>query len=123
MIDGCWALDSDYTTYDRETGARTDYSEWEICFQGDGPGRERMTGRHQSGQTITCAGALSRSFSRDGKLVIEEPGNLQCSNGSYIFRRVITCTVDEAGRADCNTAQPERGTNSDVRLRRKESTP
>jgi len=122
VIDGCWDLDSEYRVTNRRTGAVTEFSEWQICFSPDGTGTERMVGRRGQDR-ITCEGPLSRRFNEEGGLEIVEPRNLGCSNGSEIFRRIVTCTIDENNRADCRSRQPETGSNSPVRLRRAQGTP
>ena len=123
LLDGCWELDSEYRTVNERTSAVTHYSDWTICFEPGGAGRESMIGR-QGSTTITCEGPVTRAFDAEGALLITEPANLPCSNGSHIFRREITCQLDASGRADCSVLQPERSrTRSVVALRRAEGRP
>lgn len=123
ILDGCWELDSEYRTVNEQTRAVTHYSDWTICFEPGGAGRESMIGR-QGSTTITCEGPVTRAFDADGALLIAEPANLPCSNGIQIFRREITCKLDASGRADCSVLQPERGRNgSVVALRRAKGHP
>lgn len=102
VMEGCWELQSQYDVTDRRSGAVTRFREWRICFDASGNGREVM--RATNGQT--CEGRLSGRVG-DGTLTISEPRNLPCSNGFYIYRRDITCSLDAAGTANCSTFQPE----------------
>lgn len=119
MLDGCWSLDSDYRVQDMETGAVTDYTEWNMCFDGAGQGRATM--RATSGST--CEGPIGGRFDGGGRLVLEESGNLGCSDQTAIFRRIITCSLLPDGAADCSSHQPEAGRTVPVRLRRSPGAP
>ena len=64
-----------------------------------------------------CEGRLSGRIA-GGRLDMREPGNLKCSNGSEIFRRDITCSLNAAGLARCTTIQPETNGRGTATLRR-----
>lgn len=116
LLDGCWELDSDYRTQNVRTGRITHFNEWTMCFSGGaGAGRETMTATDGT----TCSGPVSGRFDQDNRLVVREPRNLECSDNSFIYRRIVTCELAENGVANCVTAQPERNTRSEVRLRRR----
>ena len=118
VLEGCWALDSEFRTRDVRTGRVTFYNQWNMCFDANGNGREQM--RATNG--VTCNGPVRGNFSGGGSLVITEPGNLRCSNGSEIFRRVTSCQVNPNGTASCVSRQPDRNTRSPVQLRRSQRT-
>jgi hypothetical protein len=122
ILDGCWELDSDYSTINLRTGVTTYYSDWTICFEPGGGGTERMIGRRGSA-SITCDGPVTRGFDDDGVLRIVEPRNLVCSDRSYIYRREITCSLNAANRAVCTVVQPEVDRTGPVSLRRAEGRP
>lgn len=110
VLDGCWALDSEYGTVDVETGEATRYSEWTICFPpgSEGQGQLRMF----SSNGAECIGAADGAFSSDGTLVIEEAQDLVCSDGYTIFRRQMICGLTPEGTLDCVSEQPERDSGS-----------
>ena len=118
-LQGCWMLDSEYRVQNRETGAITEYSEWTVCFDANGQGRETMRGSDGS----TCEGAVSGSFIPGEALVIDEGDDLPCSNNVAILKRRVTCRLDENQRAVCNSFQPESGSNAEVIMRRAPETP
>lgn len=121
VLDGCWELDSDFRTRDIQTGRITHYTQWEMCFDREGRGRETMTATNGT----TCRGAVSGRFLDRGatgslqRLEVREPGNLRCSDGSYIHQRIITCELAGDGSASCVNFQPETGGRGEVRLRRR----
>ncbi|MGC9420560.1 MAG: hypothetical protein ACP5EN_16475 [Rhodovulum sp.] len=121
VLDGCWELDSDFQTRNIQTGRITHYTRWEMCFDRNGNGRETMTATDGT----TCKGAVFGKFldvagpRGQQRLEVREPGNLQCSNGSYIHQRIITCELVGDGTALCSNFQPETGGRGEVRLRRR----
>ncbi|PTW44316.1 hypothetical protein [Rhodovulum kholense] len=122
VLDGCWELDSDFRTRDIQTGRITHYTQWEMCFDRQGNGRETMTATNGT----TCQGAVSGQFldlsgaaGGDQRLEVREPGNLRCSDGGYIHQRIITCELAGDGSASCVNFQPETGGRGEVRLRRR----
>ncbi len=116
VLEGCWDLDSNYSTQNIRTGRITDYTRWHMCFDDSGRGTQTMQGTDGS----TCQGPVEGRFDDEGRLVIDDGAPLPCSSGSQIFRRVTTCLLDDTGRADCLSEQPfdTRGGSSDVGLRR-----
>lgn len=114
LLEGCWALDSRFTTRNQQTGVQSRYSVWEMCFDGSGVGVEEM----QADNGNTCRGPISGQFADDGRLVLEQPGNLQCSDGGFIYRMISRCTLNSDGTASCAVMQPEPGSSSNVAFRR-----
>lgn len=103
VMQGCWQLSSDYQVREIRTGRITAFRHWRICFDKDGNGTQEM--RATNG--VTCEGRISGRLPGDGRLTMREPGNLKCDNNSEIYRRDITCSLDKAGNARCETYQPE----------------
>lgn len=113
VMEGCWELSSQYDVRDIRTGQVTSFRSWQICFDAAGNGREVM----RATDGTRCEGRLSGNIA-DGRLDMREPGNLQCSNGSEIFRRDIRCALDAGGSANCTTYQPETNGRGNAKLRR-----
>lgn len=114
VMKGCWQLVSVYKTSNIRTGRLTTFKDWRVCFDGNGNGRQTM--RATNG--VTCDGTMRGRIDNRKRLVMRESGNLMCSNGSYIYRRNITCNLDSAGRANCVSLQPEVGGRGTATLRR-----
>lgn len=114
VMEGCWQLSSDYTVREINTGAITRFRYWRICFDKNGNGTEVM----RSTNGVRCQGRLTGRMPGNGRLTMREPGNLQCDNNSSIFRRDITCRLDNRGNANCDTYQPETNGRSNATLRR-----
>lgn len=114
LLEGCWELDSRFVTTNRQTGEQSRYNNWSMCFDGGGNGREEM--RADNGNT--CSGSVTGSFNASGALVIEEPGNLQCSDGGFVYRLSSQCTLNDNGTASCTVSQPEVGGTTKVEFRR-----
>ena len=114
VMEGCWQLSSNYAVREINTGEITRFKYWRICFDRNGNGTEIM----RSTNGVRCEGRLKGRMPGNGKLTMREPGNLQCDNDSSIFRRDITCTLDDRGTAQCNTYQPETQGSSAATLRR-----
>ncbi|PJE36262.1 hypothetical protein CVM52_12840 [Pseudooceanicola lipolyticus] len=112
-MEGCWQLSSDYDVRDIRSSRVTRFRYWQICFDANGNGREEM----RATDGTRCRGSLSGRLS-NGRLTMREPGNLQCDNGSEIFRRDITCALDARGNANCDTYQPEINGRGSAVLRR-----
>jgi len=113
-MDGCWELDSELKTQDVVTGEITNFNRWDVCFNARGQGHERL--RATNG--VTCQGPVEGSFNRAGALIINEPGDVRCTNSMRIYRRRLTCTLDNAGHANCDGYQPAHNNHSSSRLRR-----
>lgn len=114
LLEGCWALDSRFSTRDRETGQQTRYTTWEMCFDDAGNGTEEM--RADNGNI--CRGPVRGTFDGAGRLFIEEPDDLQCSDGGFIYRLQSRCTLRADGTASCAVTQPEPGSSTTVDFRR-----
>lgn len=113
VMEGCWELQSDYQVRDVDTGDIVQFNHWRICFDENGNGREEM----RATDGTLCEGVLTGAIG-DGRLTMREPGKLQCDAGWFIFRRDITCALDAAGAAQCETFQPEINGRSSATLRR-----
>ena len=113
-MEGCWALDSEYVIRDRNTGAPSPQQEWRVCFDAEGRGTQIM----KSEDGVRCDGTMTGTFDAQGRLVMREPGNLQCSGGVFIYERETTCTLNEQGEAVCESRQPETGGAGTVRLKK-----
>jgi len=113
-MEGCWQLSSNYAVREINTGQITRFKYWRICFDKNGNGTEIM----RSTNGVRCEGRLKGKMPGNGKLTMREPGNLQCDNQSSIFRRDITCSLDNNGNAQCDTYQPETKGRSAATLRR-----
>lgn len=114
VLEGCWTLESSFTTTNTTTGVQSRYTDWEMCFDRSGNGTEEM--RADTG--TTCAGTLTSQFDDTGQLRIIQPGNLQCSDGAYIFRMESACTLNPNGTASCAVRQPESGASATIEFRR-----
>ena len=113
-MEGCWLLSSDYAVREIRTGEITRFRYWRICFDRNGRGTEEM----RSTTGVVCKGRLSGRMPGNGRLLMSEPGDLRCDNDSSIFRREITCRLDDRGRAQCDTYQPETNGRGAATLRR-----
>ena len=117
LLEGCWSLASDYRLEDRESGTVTEVESWRMCFDAEGSGDQQLA----QSNGATCEGEVTAYFDDDGRLRINDQANVQCT-GSYIYRRVMTCTLEPNGEAACRSRQPERGQGaSSVRIVRRES--
>lgn len=114
VLEGCWELDSDLSIENVQTGALTRFTQWNMCFDATGDGTERMTATNG----VSCEGPVNGSFDVAGRLAIREPGDLTCSDNSFIYQRDLACSLNDNGLASCVVAQPELDRNSTVRLRR-----
>ncbi len=104
VLEGCWDLDSPDRTRNEQTGVITHYDKWHICFDESGAGTEEMLAT--DGRT-TCNGPVSGLFNENGQLVIEEHANLPCSNNTYIYRRIVSCTLGNDNTASCISTTPD----------------
>lgn len=114
LLDGCWVLDSFFSTVNRQTGHRSNYNHWQMCFDTHGVGIEEM--KSDSGNT--CKGDVTAFFGTDGLLQIEEPKDLSCSDGATIFRMVSRCSLDDDNIANCMVSQPATGGSTNATFRR-----
>ena len=114
MLEGCWALDSNYRLRDKDTGAISTVSSWNMCFDANGIGNQTL--RFDDG--TTCRSGTSARFNSVGQLEIRDDANVHCSDQSYIYKRIMTCDHQSDGTASCQSTQPELGSRStEVRIR------
>ncbi len=114
MLEGCWQLDSHYQTQDVRTGEVSTVSGWNMCFEADGVGSQNL----QFDDGRTCRSGTTARFNAAGQLEIRDNSNVNCSDQSYIYRRVMTCDLQPDGTASCLSRQPSReGGSSHVRIR------
>ena len=117
LLEGCWSLGSDYTLRNRSTGVVTRVDSWEMCFDAEGSGEQQFAlsdGRE-------CEADVTAEFLEDGRLRISDRENVQCTRGTYIFRRIIDCELEQNGEAACEARQPETSSRSNVRISRRAS--
>ncbi len=118
LLDGCWSLASDLSFEDIDTGALNVAVSWEMCFDSQGRGDQEIV----MSDGATCGGQVTARFLEDGRLRIEDQGDVHCSDEFYIFRRTITCELEPGGEAACRSVQPEIDDDiSDVRIVRRTS--
>lgn len=116
VLEGCWQLEQSLTFENLDTSEETLFDDWQMCFDENGQGQQTMS---SADRTITCADDAPGTFDGSGLLVISESQNLQCSDGSYIYRRDINCTIDDEGFLSCRARQPEiNREGSPFRMRR-----
>lgn len=114
LLEGCWALNSNYQVTNVQTGIVSTFNEWTMCFDAQGSGNQTMTATNGT----TCSGAVNGSFVASGRLAIAEPGNLACSDNTFIYQRDLACALSSDGLASCEVVQPELNRRSTVQLRR-----
>ena len=117
LLEGCWSLASDYSLQDRNTGTVTRVATWEMCFDAEGRGEQRLV--QTDGRE--CTGDVTASFGEDGRLRVNDQANVRCTGGFYIYRRTLICTLEPNGEAACQSRQPKIGGSSRVRITRRES--
>ena len=119
MFYGCWNLDTTYRTRNIDTGTIRTYRQWQMCFDTQGNGRQRM----RADDGTVCEGTVQAQYAGTGSLGLIEPGNLACSDGGYIHQRQISCVSAAGGRASCETLQPETGGAATVGFERSAPRP
>ena len=112
LLEGCWSLSSDYSVRNDRTGVVTQVDSWEMCFDAEGRGEQKF--RLSDGRE--CEANVTAEFLDDGRLRINDEDNVQCTRGSYIYRRVIDCELEPNREAACETRQPGRRGTSNVRI-------
>lgn len=118
VLDGCWQLQQSLTFRYLDTGHETTFDRWQMCFDTQGNGSQIMT---STDGRVVCEGNVPGDFSSSGSLRITEPGNLQCNDGTFIYRRDITCDIDESGFLACQAKQPEVSSeNEPFRMQREQ---
>ena len=104
-LKNCWKLTGDqYEIEDVNTGSITTFHNWELCFDENGAGNQKLVST-----SINCSGNITAKFNDDGSLQILDETDVNCSNQSIIFRREMKCTLNLAGRAKCGAYQPGQG--------------
>ncbi|MEM9968004.1 MAG: hypothetical protein AAF755_07895 [Pseudomonadota bacterium] len=121
VLEGCWYLDSDYRTRNLETGRVLRAVSWQACFDETGKGTHQI----QMEDGTSCTGPLTGGFNDGGRLIMQDGEEMQCSDGSFIYKREITCSLDATGRAQCVSVQPTspQPGQASVGLRRATGTP
>ena len=104
-LKNCWNLKGDqYEIENVNTGSITTFHSWELCFDENGIGNQKLVSN-----SINCSGNITAKFNDDGSLQISDETDVNCSNQSIIFRREMKCTLDLAGKAKCGAYQPGQG--------------
>lgn len=116
VLEGCWALDTDYTLYSRQTGDPVYFEDWQMCFDGRGNGTQTF----QTTSGMRCEGEAKGTFDGSGSLLIDDLRDVPCTMQSKIIRRITTCTIDTVGNATCGSTEYDNrtGHTSAVGLRR-----
>ncbi len=117
LLEGCWSLSSDYRLRNTRTRVVTAVDTWEICFDANGRGRQTLV------QTdgMRCEGPMRARFRRDGRLRIDDVGDLPCTGNIIVHERRMTCELEAGGEAACVATQEETGSRSNVRITRRAS--
>ena len=123
LLDGCWILDGEeYVVANIDTRVKRRFTEWEMCFDANGRGKQTLRGRDDGSlDSVLCNGRTQAAFDGQGRLVLSDPAGVRCDDNTYILRRVITCELVE-DTAQCSSVQPGSSDPSrthQVRLKRK----
>ncbi len=81
----------------------------------DDKGKGKVTFTQQNG--ATCE-APAEAHWDNGKLMIEEKSNPQCSDGRTYARNIVNCDVGQDGTAQCSGSQPGDKRSYDVQIGR-----
>ena len=109
FLNDCWVLKGSELKFRDVITSEISYSSaMEICFDENGKGSETL---ELNGSE--CVGDASATFASDGALTIEEQDNLACSDGHVIYKRIITCKIDDTAVASCRSYQPYSGANDE----------
>lgn len=115
LLEGCWELDQIYKLRDINTNEMSEFRDWQVCFDSEGQGTQTL----RSTRGVTCESPIAGSFEDGGRLMLRDPGNVPCSDNSFIFRRDITCTLNAERAVQCTDWQPEiRSGSPSFRMRR-----
>jgi hypothetical protein len=115
LLEGCWELDSDLSFIDRVTNELREAEGWNMCFDAQGNGSQTLS---LAGDVTCSSDRVSAAFDASGDLVIRDNADLECSDNTYVFERIITCALAVDGTAACQSRQPETGSQSSLSLRR-----
>lgn len=112
-MQGCWALDSNYSVRNINTDAITHFNQWQICFEGNGRAESKLV----STNGITCQSSVTSHFNAPGRLHFEDVSDAQCSNNSIVFRNTAECSLNAMAEASCTVHQPETNSRDTVQFR------
>lgn len=103
-LKNCWELVGDnYEVSDIDDPEDiTVYHTWKLCFDEKGNGKQSLISTSN-----TCESAVLAEFSDDGSLKILDNENVSCSDDSFIYRREMSCSLDNSGKAKCGAYQAE----------------
>jgi hypothetical protein len=113
FLEGCWELDTDYQVQHAQTGEISRAESWQVCFDAAGAGRQTLV----FDDGTQCTGPMLGSFAEQGRLQLQDDGNLRCDNDTYIYERLLTCERADPATAQCDSFQPETGGRDDVVFR------
>ena len=112
VLEGCWDLSSDYHVKDIISGEIIGVESWEMCFDSQGNGDQQIV----MSNGAECTADTQASFVEDGRLQISDLDDVQCTDGSYIYRRFMHCELEPNGEAACISQQPETGSRFELRI-------
>jgi hypothetical protein len=115
LLNGCWELDSDLRFIDDLTQELRATDAWTMCFDAAGNGSQILS---LDGVISCTSDKVSAAFDAAGELIVRDNANVQCSDNSFIYERVISCALADDGTAACESRQPETGSRSRLSLRR-----
>ncbi len=113
FLEGCWELQTDYRVEHVETHEIRQARSWEACFDADGKGRQTLT----FDDGTECTGPMLGQFGADGRLQLDDTGDLPCADGFQIFERHTSCERVDALHARCDQHQPRTDWRGDVIFR------
>ena len=113
LLDGCWSLVSDYLIRDIETGRTRPVTNWQVCFDESGQGRQTL----DLSDGTRCTARVNAHFEGAEALRIDDLDNVPCSDGSFIYRRENTCSRISDDRAQCFSYPPKSGVRARVSFR------
>jgi hypothetical protein len=115
LLEGCWELETDYRIRWPGMGRVTNVTNWTMCFDAQGQGNQTLLlsdGRR-------CGSAISGGFTAQGRLRLQDAGNVPCGPDSFIHERRIDCERVDAARAQCTTSQAASGGHANASFRRR----
>ena len=112
VLEGCWALASDYELQDVDTGEVSSVETWTMCFDVQGNGDQHLV----MTDGLQCTAESHASFVDDGRLRISDLDDVDCSGEFVIFRRVMECELEPEGEAACISRQTGRVGYSELRI-------
>ena len=118
LLEGCWSLASDHSVRNHQTGETTTVDSLQMCFDAEGNGEQQYV----LSDGTECTNNVTAAFTDGGRLRISDLTNVACTDRSYIYQTIHTCTLEPNGEADCAGIQPEINQRSRVRIKRRESS-